>query len=205
MQKYHDEPKQYKGYLKSALVFLLEPGAILGQYSIIAQIDEARSSTPIEKGIDMRRIIFALIIGLSFSGVASAQDDPPPPCGPAGHLSSELSGNVAADSRCFELRMYTAEPARNGKGGIDNLHRRFREGEVALFEKHGAEIIAVWQRLDNPNTLVWMLAYRDRAHRDEVFAAFRADPEWTALLAKYEVPLDIEAFMMSASDYSSLK
>ena len=126
----------------------------------------------------MSRIVFALIVGLSFSGVASAQDDPPPPCGPAGHLSSELSGNVAADSRCFELRMYTAEPARNGKGGIDNLHQRFREGEVALFEKHGAEIIAVWQSLDNPNTLVWMLAYRDRAHRDEVFARCPFDTIW---------------------------
>ncbi len=88
----------------------------------------------------MRRIVFALIIGLSVSGVASAQDAPPPPCGPAGHLPSEISGNVAADSRCFELRIYTAEPARNGKGGIDNLHQRFREGEVALFEKHGAEV-----------------------------------------------------------------
>jgi hypothetical protein len=32
---------------------------------------------------------------------------------------------------------------------------------MALFEKHGAEIVAVWQRLDDPNTLVWMLAYRD--------------------------------------------
>ena len=51
--------------------------------------------------------------------------------------------------------------------------------------------------------MVWMLAYRDRAHRDEVFARFRADPEWTALRAKYEVPLDAEAFMMSASDYSA--
>jgi hypothetical protein len=101
--------------------------------------------------------------------------------------------------------MYTAEAAVNGKGGIDDLHQRFREKEVALFEKHGAEIIAVWQRLDNPNTLVWMLAYRDRAHRDEVFAAFGADPEWTELRAKYAVPLDIEAFMMSASDYSALK
>ena len=50
-----------------------------------------------------------------------------------------------------------------------------------------------------------MLAYRDRAHRDEVFAAFREDPEWPALRAKYEVPLDVEAFMMSASDYSALK
>ena len=153
----------------------------------------------------MRRIVFAVIIGLSFSGVASAQDDLPSACGPAGHLPSEFSGNVSADSRCFELRIYTAEPARNGKGGIDNLHQRFREGEVALFEKHGAEVVAVWQKLDNPNTLVWMLAYRDRSHRDEVFAAFRADPEWTVLRAKYEVPLEAEAFMMSASDYSALK
>ena len=156
----------------------------------------------------MKRNIVSLIvivIGLSVSGVASAQDDPPAPCGPAGHLASELSGNVAADSRCFEIRMYTAEPAMEGKGGIDNLHQRFREGEVALFEKHGAEIIAVWQRLDNPNTLVWMLAYRDRSHRDKVFADFREDPEWIALRAKYEVPLNAETFMMSASDYSALK
>ena len=152
-----------------------------------------------------RNIASLIVIGLSVSGVASAQDDPPAPCGPAGHLSSELSGNVAADSRCFEIRMYTAEPAMGGKGGIDNLHQRFREGEVALFEKHGAEIIAVWQRLDNPNTLVWMLAYRDRSHRDKVFADFREDPEWIALRAKYEVPLNAETFMMSASDYSALK
>ena len=41
--------------------------------------------------------------------------------------------------------------------------------------------------------------------RDEVFAAFGADPEWTELRAKYAVPLDIVAFMMSASDYSALK
>ena len=157
----------------------------------------------------MTRTLLALAVMtvgiLGFVGSASAQDAPPAPCGPSGDLPSELSNNVASDSRCFELRMYTAEPAKDGKGGIDNLHQRFREGEVALFEKHGAKIVAVWQRLDNPNTLVWMLAYRDRAHREEVFAAFRADPEWTKLRAKYEVPLSIEAYMMSASDYSALK
>ncbi len=153
----------------------------------------------------MQRIALAFFSVLSLSAAAAAQDGAPAPCGPAGQLPSELSGNVATDSRCFELRIYTAEPARDGAGGIDNLHQRFREGEVALFEKHGAEVIAVWQKLDNPNTLVWMLAYRDRAHRDEVFAAFRADPDWPTLLAKYQVPLDVEAFMMSASDYSSLK
>ena len=152
----------------------------------------------------MAQIIFILLIAFGFSDVASAQDNQAP-CGPAGDLASNLSGNVAADSRCFELRIYTAEPERDGQGGIDNLHRRFREGEVALFEKHGAEVVAVWQKLDDPHTLVWMLAYRDRAHREQVFADFRKDPDWPPLRSKYEVPLDVEAFMMSASDYSALK
>ncbi len=152
----------------------------------------------------MLRIFFTLIIGISFSGLALAADAPQP-CGPAGQLSDEFSNNVDDNARCFELRMYTAEPAVNGKGGIDDLHQRFREEEVAIFEKHGAEVVAVWQRLDDPNTLVWMLAYRDRAHRQEVWAAFAADPAWAALREKYQVPLSIESYMMSTTDYSNLK
>ena len=152
----------------------------------------------------MGRIIFTIIMSFSLTGMASAQDAPPP-CGPAGDLSAELSDNVAAESRCFEIRMYTAEPERDGQGGIDNLHQRFREKEIAIFEKLGAEIIAVWQKLDDPNTLVWMLAYRDRAHREEVWAAFRTDPEWLELREKYPVPISANVFMMSATDYSKLK
>ena len=157
----------------------------------------------------MKRFVFAAIIGVSFSGMAHAQRTPPAPCGPAGQLSADVSTNVAADSRCFEIRMYTADTARNGVGdfdlAIDELHQRFREKEVAIFEKHGAEIIAVWQNLDDPNTLVWMLAYRDRAHRQEVWAAFAADPDWTALREKYNVPVSANVFMLSATDYSALK
>ncbi len=158
----------------------------------------------------MPRVILNLItlVGLTFSLSISTivlAADAPPPCGPAGHLSDDLSGNVASDSRCFEIRMYTAEPIKDGVGGIDNLHQRFREKEVAIFEKHGAEIIAVWQKLDDPDTLVWMLAYRDRAHRTEVWTAFAADPEWLELREKYPVPLSANVFMMSASDYSNLR
>ncbi|HEX7081531.1 MAG TPA: NIPSNAP family protein [Gammaproteobacteria bacterium] len=138
------------------------------------------------------------------------QNAPPAPCGPAGDLPAELARNVAADSRCFELRMYTADPTRDGvgqfKGGINELHQRFRENEVALFEKHGAEVIGVWQSLDNPRTLVYMLAYRDRAHREQVWEDFGADPEWDALRQKYFVPLERPAvYMLSAADYSPLK
>ena len=152
----------------------------------------------------MKKLFFAIAISLNLTGLAHAQEAAAP-CGPAGDLSKDLSANVAADSRCFEIRMYTAAPAVNGKGGIDDLHQRFREKEVALFEKHGAEIIAAWQDLGDPNTLIWMLAYRNRAHRDEVFAAFGADPEWPPLRQKYSVPVEAKVFMMSATDYSSLK
>ena len=149
----------------------------------------------------MKKSIFALVLSLAFSAAAEAQR-PPEACGPSGQLPSELSRNVGADARCFELRMYTAT---NERGDINMLHQRFREQEVAIFEKHGAEVVAVWQRLDDPNTLVWMLAYRDRAHRDEGWAAFAADPDWTALRQKYDVSLTIQAYWMSTTDYSNLK
>jgi hypothetical protein len=134
---------------------------------------------------------------------------PPAPCGPQAQLPDNLSKNVDAKARCFEVRIYTVDQSRvgtgNSKGGINELHQRFREKEVAIFQKHGAEIVGVWQRMDNPDTLVWMLAYRDRAHRDEVWAKFNADPEWAALRAKYPVPVNAQTFMMSASDYSPMK
>ena len=152
----------------------------------------------------MGKTLFAVMISFGLSGLAHAQDAPAP-CGPAVQLPAELSNNVAANSRCFELRMYTAEPERDGKGGINDLHQRFREKEIEIFENHGAKAIAVWQNLDDPNTLVWMLAYRDRAHREEIWSAFRTDPEWTALRQKYPVPIEANVFMMSATDYSALK
>ena len=67
------------------------------------------------------------------------------------------------------------------------------------------QIVGVWQHLGNPDTLVWMLAYRDRAHREDVWAKFAADPDWKALSSKYSVPISANVFMMSATDYSPLK
>ena len=133
-----------------------------------------------------------------------------PPCGPASQLGSENAVHVDTNARCFELRMYTVDPARINEGDfngdIEELHQRFREEEVAIFEGHGAEVIGVWQDLQRPNTLIWMLAYRDLEHRAQVWADFAADPAWTALRAKYNVPLQPpEVFYMGNTDYSNLK
>ncbi len=155
----------------------------------------------------------SLISALLLAGTANtvmAQGPAVPPCGPAGQLAAEYSTNVDADARCFELRMYTVDPAQVGtgdfNGGINELHQRFREDEAAMFERHGADVIGVWQDVSRPNTLIWMLAYRDTAHRAEVWQKFAADPDWTALRTKYNVPLSApEVFYMSPTDYSDLK
>ena len=159
----------------------------------------------------MRSAIFAAIILVVLGSPALAQQSQPP-CGPAAQLPSEFSTNVAPDSRCFELRMYTADTSRDGVGDyertIDELHQRFREQEVAIFKKHGAEVAFRADReIPGVSIQAFIEAWTvpDRAHREEVWAAFRADPEWTALREKYPVGVSIQAFMMSASDYSALK
>jgi hypothetical protein len=160
-------------------------------------------------------------IGMTATGMLAAppQAQPPAgrgsfgapggPCGPQGELPAEFAKNVDPKSRCFEVRMYTVDRTRVGtgtfNGSINELHQRFREKEVAIFQKHGAQIVGVWQHLGNADTLVWMLAYRDRAHREDVWAKFAADPDWKALASKYSVPITPSVFMMSASDYSPMK
>jgi hypothetical protein len=129
------------------------------------------------------------------------------PCGP--NITGDLGKNTHQNSRCFELRMYTVDPTRDGvgqfKGGITELHKRFREGEVEVFKKNGVDVMAVWQDLGDPNTLIYLLSYKDRAARDAGWAGFNADPKWTELRTKYFVPLTAKAYMMSATDYSPLK
>ena len=44
MQKYHDEPKQYKGYLKSALVS--SRGGVTSEAVVVSFVDQVRGTFP---------------------------------------------------------------------------------------------------------------------------------------------------------------
>ena len=123
---------------------------------------------------------------------------PTPACGP--NLPSGMK-NVAKDSRCFELRTYTV---REGSS-IDLLHTRFRERTTALFKKHGMTIIGYWQPVTKPDTLIYLLAYKDGAARDASWAAFGADPDWVKTRGEMQVNLQVDNVFMSATDYSPMK
>ncbi|MEO8258205.1 MAG: NIPSNAP family protein [Acidobacteriota bacterium] len=123
---------------------------------------------------------------------------PTPPCGP--NLPADVK-NVAKDSRCFELRTYTV---REGSS-IDLLHSRFREKTTPLFKKHGMAIIGYWQPVSKPNTLIYILAYKDAAARDAAWAAFGADPDWVKTRTEMQVALQVDNVFMSATDYSPIK
>ncbi len=123
---------------------------------------------------------------------------PTPPCGP--NLPADIK-NVAKDSRCFELRTYTV---REGSS-IDLLHSRFRDHTNALFKKHGMTIVGFWQPVNKPDTLIYILAYKDAAARDAAWAAFGADPEWVKTRTEMQVNLQVDNVFMVSTDYGPVK
>ena len=108
---------------------------------------------------------------------------------------------TAEASRCFELRTYTV---REGSS-IELLHSRFRDHTSALFIKHGMTIIGYWQSAEKPNTLIYVLAYKDNVARDASWAAFNTDPDWVKTRTEMVVNVQVEAVFMTATDYSPLK
>jgi NIPSNAP len=71
--------------------------------------------------------------------------------------------------------------------------------------------VAYWVPKDKPDTLVYLLAHKNRAAADASWKAFIADPEWQAVFKASEtsagvrLPSKIESVFMDATDYSPLK
>ena len=109
---------------------------------------------------------------------------------------------AAPDSRCYEIRTYTAAP-----GKLEELLARFRNHTVKLFEKHGITNIGYWVPQDNKeNKLIYMIAFLNRDDRDKRFGEFGADPEWQRVYKESEangkLVEKVESLMLKATDYT---
>ncbi|MFQ6075780.1 MAG: NIPSNAP family protein [Candidatus Bathyarchaeia archaeon] len=74
----------------------------------------------------------------------------------------------------YEWRVYEVVPGR-----MAALNDRFAKTTTRLFEKHGIKVIGFWQAIvGTSNTLYYMIAFKDMAHKEEAWNAFITDPEW---------------------------
>jgi hypothetical protein len=104
----------------------------------------------------------------------------------------------------YEYRRYEAMPGR-----LPDLHRRFREITLGLWERHGIEQVGFWEAsVGVTNELHYLLRWQDMADREAKWAAFQADPEWHQARAKTEangpIVRRVENAFWAPTDYSKL-
>ena len=74
----------------------------------------------------------------------------------------------------YEWRVYEIPP-----GKMANINNRFASITIKLFEKHGIKVIGFWEAIfGTSNTLYYMIAFENMAHREKAFNAFMTDPDW---------------------------
>jgi len=118
-----------------------------------------------------------------------------------------LFGIMSLQAEIYELRTYTAKD-----GKLENVIARFRNHTTRLFEKHGMKNIGYWVPADAPasqNTLIYIIAHKNREAAKSSWDAFRADPDWVKVKNESEAngPIveKIVSVFMNPSDFSKLK
>lgn len=144
--------------------------------------------------------IFSCLFALTILGASSLHAQ-----------EKEIDYGTSKAGKLYELRFYTCVP-----GKLPDLHARFRDHTMALFEKHGMENIIYWTISegakvdgdDAENMLVYIIAHKDEAAREASWKAFLADPDWQEAKAKSEADGKIlakapRAILMHATPFSA--
>jgi hypothetical protein len=115
-------------------------------------------------------------------------------------------GGPSETPRLFEWRSYTAALDR-----MPDLLSRFRNTTVAKFSELGATNVGYWLNAvgGRNDELQYVLAFRDMAHREEMWETFGNDPEWQRARSESNVNGNLVAHLsntfMVATDYSPLR
>src|SRR2546428_1732151 len=115
--------------------------------------------------------------------------------------------DAQGSARVLEVRRYTANA-----GKLDDLVKRMREGEAALFEKHGMKGVfysVAAEAPDSQNTYLYVLSHASREAAKKSWDDFRNDAAWKSLRETSEAngPLvgKVESIFVSPTDFSPLK
>jgi hypothetical protein len=107
----------------------------------------------------------------------------------------------------FELRTYTTN-----EGKLDDLHSRFRDHTISLFKKHGMTNLIYTTPIDEKtasNTLVYVIAHKNKAAAKESWKAFITDPDWQKAyrnsIKDGKLVTKVRRQYLNATDYSPSK
>ena len=124
-----------------------------------------------------------------------------------GSTMQNLAVAHAQSGKVFELRTYTAP-----EGKLGDLHARFRNHTMRIFDKHGMKSVAYFSPQDAPlsqNTLIYVLEHQSREAAKKSWDAFRTDPEWQKVSKESTVNGPITTKVVSVfadpTDYSPMK
>jgi uncharacterized protein (DUF1330 family) len=115
------------------------------------------------------------------------------------------SPSLVSDSTVYELRTYHAYP-----GKLEDLHKRFREHTLTIFDRHGMKVVGFWGPTDkdkgSENTLIYILEFPSREAAVKAWKEFGADPEWKQVSTASEVNgklvEKVDSVFMKRTDYA---
>lgn len=122
----------------------------------------------------------------------------------AGALVTTQNAQAQTATRVFEMRTYITH-----EGKLDDLQARFRNHTTKFFEKHGMTNVGYWVPRDQPNTLVYILAYPSKEAATKAWEGFRKDEGWlaarTASEANGPIVAKVISVFMDPTNFSGLK
>ena len=116
---------------------------------------------------------------------------------------------MAPGSKVYELRTYRAMP-----GKIEELHARFRNHAMRLFEKNGIGVVGFFMPVEGEHaddTVIYILSHDSREGARENWKKFNADPEWLGVRAETEANGRLtqkelrDSTYLAATDYSPFR
>lgn len=125
----------------------------------------------------------------------------------AGSVWQSGIAHAQASKHVYELRTYTAPDGKLGE-----LHARFRDHTIRIFNKHAMKSIIYLSPRDAPdsaNTLIYLLEHPSREAAKKAWADFQADPEWQKVSTESQINGRIVSKVVSVfgdpTDYSPMK
>ena len=119
---------------------------------------------------------------------------------------ASLSFSAPSQAQVFEMRTYTTN-----EGKLDELHTRFRDHTMKLFDKHGIKNVGYWvptEEEKSKNTLIYIIEHKNQAAAKKSWDAFMADPEWKAAykasIANGNLVKNVESVFMVPTSYSPI-